>query len=131
MPVAVEESQRKITALVQVGRALVSTADYEQALRILIETVSRLLDVETGGFLLYDAARDELVLQQPAFGIDDPNLIAQYHVPLSAGGNAVGVFLSRRPYLSNDAAHDPRLIQRFVTMFGARNSLSIPLVVED
>ncbi len=131
MAVAVEESQRKINALVQVGRALVSTADYEQALRSLIETVSRLLDVETGGFLLYDQARDELVLQQPAFGIDDPNLISEYHVPLSVGGNAVRVFLSRRPYVSNDAAHDPRLIQRFVAMFGARSSLSIPLIVED
>ena len=131
MAVVAEESQRKINALVQVGRALVSTADYEQALGILIETVSRLVDVESGGFLLYDPARDELVLQQPAFGIDDPQLIAQYHVPLSAGGNAVRVFLSQRAYVANDAAHDPRLIQRFVAMFGARNSLSIPLIVED
>lgn len=131
MAVAVEESQRKINALVQVGRALVSTADYEQALGTLIETVSRLLDVESGGFLLYDPERDELVLQQPAFGIDDPKLISEYHVPISAGGNAVRVFLSQRAYVTNDAPHDTRLIQRFVDMFGARNSLSIPLIVED
>jgi len=127
----IEESQRKISALVRVGRAMVSAADYEQALGTLIETVSRLLDVETGGFLVYDPARDELVLQQPAFGIDDPRLIAEYHVPLSAGGNAVRVFLSQRAYLSNDATHDPRMIHRFVEMFGARNILSIPLIVED
>lgn len=127
----IEESQRKISALVRVGRAMVSAADYELALGTLIETVSRLLDVETGGFLVYDPARDELVLQQPAFGIDDPRLIAEYHVPLSAGGNAVRVFLSRRAYLSNDAEHDPRMIHRFVEMFGARNILSIPLIVED
>jgi len=131
MAVGTEESQRKITALVRVGQAMVSAADYELALGTLIETVSRLLDVETGGFLVYDPERDELVLQQPAFGIDDPNLIAEYHVPLSAGGNAVRVFLSQRPYLSNDAANDPRIIQRFAAMFGARNTLSIPLVVED
>jgi PucR C-terminal helix-turn-helix domain/GAF domain/GGDEF-like domain len=131
MAVGTEESQRKISALVRVGRAMVSAADYELALRTLIETVSRLLDVETGGFLVYDPRRDELVLQQPAFGIDDPKLIAEYHVPLSAGGNAVRVFLSRRAYLCNDAAHDPRMIQRFVEMFGARNILSIPLIVED
>lgn len=131
MAVATEESQRKITALVRVGQAMVSAADYEMALGTLIETVSRLLDVETGGFLVYDPERDELVLQQPAFGIHDPNLIAEYHVPLSAGGNAVRVFLSQRPYLSNDAPNDPRIIQRFAAMFGARNTLSIPLVVED
>lgn len=131
MAVATEDSQRKITALVRVGQAMVSAADYELALGTLIETVSRLLDVETGGFLVYDPERDELVLQQPAFGIHDPNLIAEYHVPLSAGGNAVRVFLSQRPYLSNDAPNDPRIIQRFAAMFGARNTLSIPLVVED
>jgi hypothetical protein len=127
----IEESQRKISALVRVGRAMVSAADYELALGTLIETVSRLLDVETGGFLVYDPARDELVLQQPAFGINDPRLIAEYHVPLSAGGNAVRVFLSQRAYLSNDAENDPRMIHRFVEMFGARNILSIPLIVED
>ena len=131
MAVGIEESQRKISALVRVGRAMVSAADYELALGTLIETVSRLLDVETGGFLVYDPERDELVLQLPAFGIDDPKLIAEYHVPLSAGGNAVRVFLSRRAYMTNDAPHDPRMIQRFVEMFGARNILSIPLIVED
>ena len=131
MVVGVEESQRKITALVRVGQAMVSAADYELALGTLIETVSRLLDVESGGFLVYDPERDELVLQQPAFGIHDPKLIAEYHVPLSAGGNAVRVFLSQRPYMSNDAPNDPRIIQRFAAMFGARNTLSIPLVVED
>jgi hypothetical protein len=131
MAADIEESQRKISALVRVGRAMVSAADYEQALGTLIETVSRLLDVETGGFLVYDPGRDELVLQQPAFGIHDPQLIAEYHVPLSAGGNAVRVFLSQRAYLCNDAEHDPRMIHRFVEMFGARNILSIPLIVED
>jgi hypothetical protein len=77
MAVGIEESQRKITALVRVGRAMVSAADYELALGTLIETVSRLLDVESGGFLVYDAERDELVLQLPAFGIDDPKFIAE------------------------------------------------------
>ncbi|MDQ1515102.1 MAG: hypothetical protein QOE80_932 [Actinomycetota bacterium] len=131
MAADIEESQRRISALVRVGRAMVSAADYELALGTLIETVSRLLDVETGGFLVYDPAHDELVLQQPAFGIEDPKLIAEYHVPLSAGGNAVRVFLSQRAYLCNDAEHDPRMIHRFVEMFGARNILSIPLIVED
>ena len=41
------------------------------------------------------------------------------------------VFLSQRAYLCNDAEHDPRMIHRFVEMFGARNILSIPLIVED
>lgn len=126
-----DASERKIMALVRVGRAMASTADYEQALATLIATISELLDVETAGFMLYDADRGELVLQQPAFGISDPEVVAAYHVPLSGGGNAVQVFLSRRPYLSNDAPHDPRLITRYVRLFRARNTITVPLVVED
>src|SRR2546430_5446860 len=72
MAVGVEESQRKISALVRVGRAMVSAADYELALGTLIETVSRLLDVETGGVLLFHPERDELVPPLPALRVDRP-----------------------------------------------------------
>jgi len=130
-PVRVEAEERRVHALMQVGRAMASAADYEQALATLIRTISELLDVETAGFLLYDPERSELVLQQPAFGIDDPERIAAYHVALRDGGNAVKVFLSGRPYLTNDAPNDPRLIRRFVDLFEARTSLTVPLVVED
>jgi len=129
--VRVEAEERRVHALMQVGRAMASTADYEQALATLIRTISELLDVETAGFLLYDPERSELVLQQPAFGIDDPERIAAYHVALRDGGNAVKVFLSGRPYLTNDAPNDSRLIRRFVDLFEARTSLTVPLVVED
>ena len=118
-------------ALMQVGRAMASTADYEQALATLIRTISELLDVETAGFMLYDPERSELVLQQSAFGIDDPERIAAYHVALRDGGNTVKVFLSGRPYLTNDAPNDPRPIRRFVDLFAARTILTVPLIVED
>ena len=85
----VEADERRVQAVVRVGRAMASTADYEQALATLIETISDILDVETAGFMLYDPERSELVLQQPAFGIDDPEIIAAYHVALRDGGNAV------------------------------------------
>src|SRR2546423_5595442 len=112
MAADVEESQRKISALVRVGRAMVSAADYELALGTLIETVSRLLDVETGGFLVYDPAPHELVLQQPAFGLDAPPLLAAYQLPLSARGDAPRGFLSRPGYLCTNDEHEPPLIHR-------------------
>ena len=128
---AVETDERRVLALVRVARAMSSAADYEQALATLIQTISELLDAESAGFMLYDPERSELVLQQPAFGIDDPKTIAAYHVSLREGGNAVRVFLSRSPYMSNDAERDPRLIRRFVRLFHTRNTISVPLVVED
>lgn len=124
-------AQRRIHALVRVGRAMSSTADYEQALKTLIETISEMLDVETAGFMLYDAEHDELQLQQPAFGIDDPEVIRAYRVPLREGGNAVQVFLTLEPYISNQATQDSRLISQYVRLFHARNVLTVPLVVED
>lgn len=127
----VEAEERRVHALMQVGRAMASTADYEQALAALIRTISELLDAETAGFMLYDPERSELVLQQPAFGIYDPDRIAAYHVALRDGGNAVKVFLSGRPYLTNDAPNDPRPIRRFVDLFDARTILTVPLIVED
>jgi PucR family transcriptional regulator, purine catabolism regulatory protein len=130
-PMRVEAEERRVHALMQVGRAMASAADYEQALAALIRTISELLDVETAGFMLYDPERSELVLQQPAFGIDDPERIAAYHVALRDGGNAVKVFLSGRPYLTNDAPNDPRPIRRFVDLFEARTILTVPLIVED
>lgn len=123
--------ERKIQALVQVGRVMAATANYEQALARLIETVSDLLDVETGGFMLYRQDTGEIVLQEPAFGFRDSRLISEYHVPIPGPGNAAHVFLSREPYLTNDARADPRLIRRFVDMFAARNVLTVPLLIED
>jgi GAF domain-containing protein len=129
--VQIEAEERRVRALMQVGRAMASTADYEQALAALIRTISELLNVESAGFMLYDPQRSELVLQQPAFGIDDPELISAYHVALRDGGNAVKVFLSGRPYMTNDAPNDPRPIRRFVDLFQARSILTVPLIVED
>ncbi len=124
------EPTRQVDALVRVGRVLSSTADYEQALAALITTISDLLDVETAGFMLYDDEHEELRLQQPAFGIDDPAVIAAYRVSLREGGNAVRVFLSHEPYIAREAPDDPRLISRYVELFAARSVMTVPLVVE-
>ena len=81
--------------------------------------------------MLYDPEKNELVLQRPAFGIDDDDLISLYRVPLDGGGNAVTVFLTGEPYLSNDSFNDPRIIQRFARLFDARSILTVPLSVEN
>ena len=123
--------ERKIYALVRVGRVMAAAASYEQALARRIETVSDLLDVETGGFMLYHPETGELVLEEPAFGLHDSRLVSEYHVPIPGAGNSAQVFLSRQPHLTNDAWEDSRLIRRFVDMFAARNVLTVPLVIAD
>ncbi len=123
-------SERQVAALSEVSRTLVSDADYQQVLAALIEKVGRILDVESGGFMLFDEPSAELQLQLPAFGFNSDDLIRAYRVPLSAGGNAVTVFLTGQPYFTNDAAHDGRVLQRFVQLYHAQRILSVPLQVE-
>ena len=123
-------SERQVAALSEVSRTLVSDADYQQVLAALIVKVGRILDVESGGFMLFDEPSGELQLQLPAFGFNSDDLIRAYRVPLSAGGNAVTVFLTGQPYFTNDAAQDGRVLQRFVQLYHAQRILSVPLQVE-
>ncbi len=123
-------SERQVAAIAEIGRTIVSGVDYEQVLAEVIEKMGRILDAESGGFMLYDEASGELVLQKPAFGFDSDELISAYHVPLSGGGNAVTVFVSGEPYFTNDAPNDPRVLQRFVRLYHARRILTVPLQIE-
>jgi sugar diacid utilization regulator len=110
---------------------MVSDADYEQVLAALIEKACRILDAESGGFMLYEPSVGELQLQRPAFGFVDDDRINAYRVPLEAGGNAVTVFLTGQPYFTNDAPNDPRCIQRFIELFQVKRFVTVPLRVQD
>lgn len=123
-------AERRVEALAEIGQTMVSGSDYEHVLAALIEKVARILDATSGGFMLYDELTGQLVLQKPAFGFDSEELISAYRVPLSGGGNAVTVFVSGQPYLTNNAPGDPRVLQRFVRLYGAERILTVPLQVE-
>jgi GAF domain-containing protein len=122
-------TDRALAAVVAVGTAMATTSDHEALLANVIEAVCATLGAASGGFMLYDPARDELVLQKPAFGVHAEGIVSEYRVRLSAGGNAARVFLSREPYIANDAERNPRMIQRFIRLFGARSTISVPLVL--
>lgn len=122
-------ADRPLAAVVAVGTAMATTGDHEQLLANVIDAVCGTLGAAAGGFMLYDPARDELVLQKPAFGVHAEGVVGEYRVRLSAGGNAARVFLSREPYFTNDAERNPRMIQRFIRLFGARNTITVPLVL--
>ncbi|TMC03531.1 MAG: GAF domain-containing protein, partial [Chloroflexi bacterium] len=127
-----DRSARTLRAVSDIGQTMVSDADYEQVLAALIEKVCGLLDAESGGFMLYEPAAGELQLQRPAFGLDDDDdRIDIYRVPLSAGGNAVTVFLTGQPYFTNDAPSDPRCIQRYIELFDVERFVTVRLQVQD
>jgi len=135
MPLApsIEPAQdaRTIAAVMAVGEAMATTRDHTQMLGSVIDAVCDTIDAAGGGFMRYEAEAEELVLQAPAFGVHAESAVSQYRVPIGEGGNAARVFLSRQPYIANDARHDPRFIQRFVRQFETYNTISVPLVLRD
>lgn len=130
-PSPVAGAEHGVAAVLAVGTAMSTTRDHSQMLAEVIDAVCATIDATTGGFMSYDAPSDELVLQAPAFGVHAENQVSRYRVSLSQGGNAASVFLSREPYIANDARHDPRFIQRFVRLFDTRNTITVPLVLRD
>jgi serine phosphatase RsbU (regulator of sigma subunit) len=127
----VRRTRRQVAALAEIGRTMVSHFDYERALAAVIERTAEILDSATGAFMLYDERTGLRTLQRPAFGrLDDDVLLATYRLPLSAGGNAVTVFLTGQPYMTNDFRSDPRMLKRLVDLSVAERLMTVPLQVE-
>jgi len=103
--------------------------NFKKVIEYVVNKVSELLDAERAGVMLFDEKRKELVLEKPAFGIDNEEDIEEYHVPINGCGNAIKVFLTGVPSISNDTPSDPRYLTEFVLKFGARNTITVPLEV--
>lgn len=128
-----EGMARRLRALeILAGLSPVVSTDWDWP-SILEHTIAKFRDVfdaEGGGIMLWDPEVERLVLQEPAFGVD-PHLIKEYQVSLRDGGNAVNVFLTGRPYWSNQAERDPNVLQYFIRLFHTRNLATVPLKVKD
>ncbi|MBV9599708.1 MAG: GAF domain-containing protein, partial [Chloroflexi bacterium] len=97
----------------------------------MVSTVSDVLDVETCGFFLLDAERDELVLQRPGFDAYDEEVFAYFHIPLSRPGPTRQVFETQQPAYANDVLQQPDSPWfRGCSMVNAHRVLVVPLVVE-
>lgn len=97
----------------------------------VVDLVTRLLNSDMAGVMLYNQETDELVLQKPAFGLADDDIINSYRVPLKGGGNAVTVYTTGEPYITSDSRSDSRFLQQFVLITGARGTITVPLKVEN
>ncbi len=96
----------------------------------VIDLVTRLLDSEMAGVMLYNQDTGELVLQKPAFRMTNDEVIDTYRVPLNNDYNTANVYITGEPYISNDSRNDERLRQRFVRLFNSVSCITIPLEIE-
>ncbi|HHT45755.1 MAG TPA: GAF domain-containing protein, partial [Firmicutes bacterium] len=102
---------------------------FKKVVELIVNRVSKILDAEMAGVMLYDEKSKELVLQKPAFGLENDEDINAYRVPINGKGNAVNVFLTGVPSISNNTPSDPRFLKNFVLKYGARNTITVPLEV--
>ncbi len=112
--------------LMQIGNDIFR---FKKVIRLIVDRISKILDAEMAGVMLYDEKTNELVLQKPAFGLENEEDINAYRVPINSKGNAVNVFLTGVPSISNDTPSDPRFLKQFVLKYGAYNTISVPLEV--
>jgi sugar diacid utilization regulator/GAF domain-containing protein len=109
-----------------------NTSDsFETVLEYVIEVLKNLVGATSAGLLLYDQAEKRLVLQKPAFGVFDQNVINLYQVSVEDGGNAVNVFKTKNSYRSNNVQDDPIIIQRLAKTFNISNIVTVPVSTTD
>lgn len=109
---------------------LVGLGSFEEILSEATDKIGSLLNTTTVGIMLYNEDTSELVLQKPAFGIWNNELIDRYKIPLQKGGNAVSVFLTGVPTLTNDAYKEKNFFHELLPLFGDHKAvITVPLSV--
>ncbi len=126
----VEEQLAELTSLLEVSQLLVSSLEFDEVLRLILVTVSRLMKADSSSVLLVDPTTNELVFQVP-FGPASEQL---HDFRLKSGQGLAGwVVTERQAALVNDVTKDPRfdrLVDR-VTGFHTQSILAAPLQDRD
>ncbi len=124
-----EISPHKMLLLFNAAKALATTTDLDELLRIIVNQVQRVLDCEGAGVLLHDEQRDDfywrMVEDKQSFLSSAREMI---RVPKDKGV-AGWVFRTGQPALIQDATTDPRIYRPVETKSGfvTRNMVCVPL----
>jgi signal transduction histidine kinase len=95
------------------------------------EVAEQLLGSTRAAISVWDEEREVLKVLSGAFGITGPELSSMVGTGRDMRSNAARVFATGTPYISNDAAGDPGILQNYVERHGIENVLSVPLRVGD
>ena len=101
-----------------------------QAIKGLINLIAEDFDTRCGGLMLFDFEEQKLKLQKPAFNLERQELADQYVVSPDGEGNAARVFRAQKPYLTNCAYGDDKVIQHFVQLYDVNTLMTVPLIYE-
>ncbi len=106
-----------------------SLSEFEETLKRLVDRIARILQAEKCVFLLHDPISETLYATEPALGFTREQLHGLER-RVAKDGFSSEVFRTSTPLTLDDAAADPRAAADRLTLYGVRNAVSVPLIVE-
>lgn len=128
------ESQRRqaeeMSGLYEIALTFSSTLNLNELFTRTMAQVVQLLGAEKGTLLLHDEPRGMLIGQPAAsFGALSQD-VARFRISTDTEGFHSSVFVTGRPFISNNLERDERVIpayRQFVKIFEAQSALGVPL----
>ena len=97
----------------------------------ILNIVAKMMEADVVATLLFDESKGELVVSPGAYGIPDEDRML-YSIPLSNQGSAsVRTFLSRKPFISEDAQNDPDVLTRYAKLWEIHSLMIVPISLHD
>lgn len=118
-----KRAEATIQSLLEISEKLNSTLDVDQLMEILLFGAMKMVDADGG---LAGLCLPQGMVCRKRFPADGP-MPFEYCWP-PGHGLPGWLLLHKAPYLTNDAARDPQLVQELRARFGIRSALSIPVL---
>jgi signal transduction histidine kinase/DNA-binding response OmpR family regulator len=127
-----EEAQsraRDLAVLHEIGRDWSLIAEPEEFNRMVTQRLAALIGAPVCVLALYDPASRVMAAALPAFGLAD-EVARRMRYVVRTEHRGLWDFRSGRPYVSNRAKSDPRLIQEIVEACAVESVVLVPMVSE-
>ncbi len=126
----------EMTAVSEVGRALIVSLDSQTVMETIVEQVCRLLNTQRSLLMASEADGERLAIRVLAHRGMSADFVDYIQSQNWYGDGMVGVFSSHHPLWSADVLHDPRIAmtasaRAVVEREGVRAVLSVPLRYRD
>jgi signal transduction histidine kinase/DNA-binding response OmpR family regulator len=127
-----EEAQGRLRAMAhlhEIGRDWSLIAEAEEFYRLVTERLAALTRAPICLFALYDASSRVMAASVPAHGLSD-EVTRRLRYEVRPEHKGAWNFRSGRPYVSNQARTDPRLVREMVTLSGIEAAVIVPMISE-
>jgi len=120
---------RDLALLHEIGRDWSLIAKPEEFYRMVTQRLAALIGAPVCAIALYDAATETIAPALPVHGLSD-EAARGLHFPVKPDSRSRWSFKTGRPYVSNDARADPRLLQEAIERADVASLVLMPLLSE-